>query len=145
MLQRQQSSGQQEVFFVGKLLMNFPSKSQSTIKQNVSKRIVLSKSGSSLNQNKTVTKVDPINVGGNNSRLNTRTDDSTRTGVELLNPPIYGSIDPRIASRASHAERSSSRRRSDFSIVSSNDSGPQPSLSAEVADSPSSNALESSK
>ena len=142
MSQHLESSRQQEALFVGKFFMNFPSKSRSTVKQNVSKRIATSKSGASLDQNKTTTTVDPTRVGGNISRLNTSTDDSLRTNVELLNPPTNSSTDLLKTSCESDAEGCSLQERSDTFSIPSKESGSQPFLSAHVIADSSSSALE---
>jgi hypothetical protein len=144
MLHHQQAPRQEEVRFVGKFFMNFPSKSRLAIKQNVSKTTAPSTNSTSLNKKKTATTVDNTSVGSSRARPSTYSNNSTRTSIELLSPPIYSSTDSQIIGRKSIAGESSFRQQSDSSI--SKESGSRPFLSAEViADSPSPNATENSK
>lgn len=143
MLHHQQAPRQEEVRFVGKFFLNFPSKSRLAINQNVSRRTVPSNNSTSLNRKKTATTVDNTSVGSSRARPSTYSNNSTRTSIELLSPPIYGSTDSPMISRESFAGDSSLRKQSD---TSSKESGSRPFLSAEViADSPSPNAIENSK
>jgi hypothetical protein len=124
--------------------MNFPSKSRLAIKQNVSKRTASSTNSTSLNKKKTSTTVENSRVGSSRARPSTYSNNSARTSIELLSPPIYSSTDSQIISRESIAGDSSFREQSDSSI--SKESGSRRFLSAEViAASPSPNAVENSK
>ena len=124
--------------------MNFPSKSRLAIKQNVSKRTVPSNISAALNKKKTATKVDNTSVGSSKARPSTYSNNSTRTSIELLNPPIHNSTDAHIISRESTAGDSSFRGQSDTSTPK--ESSSRPFLSAEViADSPSPYVHENSK
>lgn len=144
MLHHQQAPRQEEVRFVRKFFMNFPSKSRLAINQKVSKRSAPSNNRTSLNRKKTATTVDNTSVGSSRARPSTYANNSARTSIELLSPPIYSRTDSQIISRESIAGDSSIREQSDSSIPK--ESGSRPFLSAEViADSPSPNVLENSK
>jgi hypothetical protein len=144
MIHHQQAPRQEEVRFVGKFFMNFPSKSRLAINQDISKRTVTSNKSKSLNRKKTATTVDNTSVGSSRARPSTYSNNSTRTSIELLSPPIYSSTDSRIISRESIAGDSSFREQSDSSITK--ESCSRPFLSAEViADSLSPNVIENSK